>query len=47
MRWLDGVTDSVDMNLSQTLGDSERQGRLGCHSLRSCKEPDMTEKLND
>ena len=26
MRWLDYITDSVDVNLSQTLGDREGQG---------------------
>ena len=26
MRRLDGISDSVDMSLSKTLGDSERQG---------------------
>ena len=26
MRWLDGITDSADMGLSETLGDSEGQG---------------------
>ena len=31
MRWLDGITDSTDMNLSKTPGDSEGQG-----SLASC-----------
>ena len=30
MRWLDGITDSVDMSSEQTLGDSEGQGSLAC-----------------
>ena len=42
MRWLDGITDSMDMMFEQTLGDSERQGSLVCCSPRSCKELDMT-----
>ena len=33
MRWLDGIADSMDMNLSeQILGDSEGQGSLACCS---------------
>ena len=41
MRWLDSITDSVDMNLSK-LGDSEGQGRLACCSSWDLKESDMT-----
>ena len=29
MRWLDGITDSVD-KFEQTAGDSKGQGSLGC-----------------
>ena len=31
MRWLDGITDSVD-EFEQTVGDSEGQGSLVCCS---------------
>ena len=31
----------------QTLGDSERQGNLVCHSSWGHKESDMTEQLNN
>ena len=41
MRWLDGVADSVHMNLSK-LRDSEWQGSLMCCSPWGCKESDMT-----
>jgi len=42
MRWLDGITDSMDMGLSvlQVLGS------LVCCSPWGCKESDMTEWLN-
>ena len=44
-RWLDGITDSVD--IEQTLGDGEGQRSLACCNPRGCKESDTTEQLND
>ena len=45
MRWLDGITDSMDMGLSkQGVGDG--QGGLAFCGPWSCKELDMTERLN-
>ena len=41
MIWLDGITDSMDMNLGKC-GDSGGQGSLVCCSPRGCKESDMT-----
>ena len=44
MRWLDGITDSVDMSLSKfRVGDG--QGGLACFSPWGHKESDMTERL--
>ena len=44
MRWLDGITDSVNMNLSKLQEiDSEGQGSLACCSPWGCKESDTTE----
>ena len=40
MRWLDGITDSMDMSLSK-LGDG--QGSLMCCSPWGHKESDTTE----
>ena len=42
-KWLDGITDSMDMHLSKLLGDSEGQGSLACCIPWGCKESDMTE----
>ena len=46
MRWLDGITDSMDMSLNklQDFGDGQRS--LECCSLWDCKELNMTEQLN-
>ena len=46
MRWLDGITDSVDMSLSK-LGDDKGQGTLVCCSLQGLKESDTIEGLNN
>ena len=44
MRWLDGIRDSMDMNLSEQIsGDSEGQGSLVHCSRWGRKESDMTE----
>ena len=43
MRWLDSITDSMDMSLSK-LGDSEGQGSLTVHEVA---ESDMTQRLNN
>ena len=42
MRWLDGITDSMNVKFEQTPGDSEGQGSLACCSLCGWKESDMT-----
>ena len=45
MRWLDGITNAMDMSLSR-LWEFDGQGNLACCSPWDCKEPDMTEQLN-
>ena len=46
MRWLDGITDSMDMSLSKLLGVGDGQGYLACCSPWGRKESDTTEQLN-
>ena len=46
-RWLDGITDSIDMSLSKLWEMVKEQGSLMCCSLWGRKESDMTEWLNN
>ena len=43
MRWLDGITDSMDMSLT---GVGDGQGSLACCDSWGRKESDTTERLN-
>jgi len=43
IRWLDGITDSMDMSLSKLRKDDEGQESLACCSPWGCKESDTTE----
>ena len=46
MRWLDGITDSMDVSLSESPGVGDGQGGLTCCSSWGHKESDTTEWLN-
>ena len=46
MRWLDGITDSMDMSLGEFWKLVDGQGGLTCCSSWGHKESDMTEQLN-
>ena len=47
MRWLDGITDSMDVSLSELRElVMDRQGGLACCDSWGCEESDMTEQLN-
>ena len=46
MRWLDGITDSMDMSLGKLLEMAMDSGGLVCYSPWGHKESDMTKQLN-
>ena len=47
MRWLDGITDSMEMSLSKLkLKVGDGQGGLACCNSWGHKESDTTEQLN-
>ena len=43
MRWLDSITDSMDVSLSETPGVDDGQGGLACCDSWGRKESDTTE----
>ena len=45
MRWLDGITDSMDMGLGKIPGVGDGQGSLACCGSWGRRESDMTERL--
>ena len=46
IRWLDGITNSMDVESEWTLGVGDGQGGLACCNSWGCKELDTTEQLN-
>ena len=46
MRWLDGITDSMDVSLNNLWEFGDGQGSLACSSSWGRKESDTTEQLN-
>ena len=46
MRWLDGITDSMEDEFEWTLGVDDGQGGPACCDSWGRKESDTTERLN-
>ena len=46
MRYLDGITDLMDVSLSEIREFGDGQGGLACCDSWGRKESDMTERLN-
>ena len=42
MRWLESITNSMDMSLSKLWETVKDRENLECYSLQGCKELDMT-----
>ena len=47
MRWLDGITDSMDMSLSKLRGVGDGQESLACCHSWGHKDSDTTEQQNN
>ena len=46
MRWLDGITYSMEHEFEQAPGVDDGQGSLACCGPLGCKESDTAEQLN-